>query len=293
MRLATYRLDDSSLRAVRVEGDEVVILPQCDVGELLEEATWRDIARTEGARLPYDVSRVAPLVSRPPKIWCVGMNYAGHLAETNQPAPAFPTLFAKFAISLIGPRDAIRLPRSSDQIDWEVELAVVIGRRGYEVTPERAMNYVAGYSVINDISMRDWQRRTTQYLQGKTFASSTPLGPHLVTVDEAPNPGDGIAITCTVNGDTVQTGSTGEMVFGVPEIVSYLSQIAPLEPGDVIATGTPAGIGALHKPPRFLQPGDVVESSIDGVGVLRNECLPSSVADCTDPAVVGAGNIEF
>lgn len=292
MRLATYRLEDSSLSAVRVDGGEVVILPRRDVGELLEDPTWRDIAQAAGARVPYDESRVAPLISRPPKIWCVGMNYTGHLAETNQPTPAFPTLFAKFAISLIGPRDVIRLPSSSDQVDWEVELAVVIGRRGHDVTPEQAMDYVAGYSVINDVSMRDWQRRTTQYLQGKTFASSTPLGPHLVTVDEAPDPGDGIAIICTVNGDTVQTGTTAEMVFGVPEIVSYLSQIAPLEPGDVIATGTPAGIGALHKPPRFLQPGDVLESSIAGVGVLRNECRPASVAAGTDPAAVGIGNPE-
>ena len=293
MRLATYRLDDSSLRAVRVEGDEVVILPRHDVGELLEEVNWRDIAQTEGARLPYDESRLASLVTRPPKIWCVGMNYTGHLAETKQPTPTFPTLFAKFPISLIGARDAIQLPSSSDQVDWEVELALVIGRRGHEVTPERAMDYVAGYSVINDISMRDWQRRTTQYLQGKTFASSTPLGPHLVTVDEAPNPASGVAITCTVNGDTVQTGSTDEMVFGVPEIVSYLSRIAPLEPGDVIATGTPAGIGALHTPPRFLKHGDLVECRIEGVGVLRNECLSTSVAGYTDPVAVCAGNTEL
>lgn len=271
--LATYRLDSGSLSAVRIRGEEVVLLPARDIGELLMNERWAQLAQTEGAALPYDRTRLAALIPRPPKIWCVGMNYAGHLEETKQQVPAHPTLFGKFPIALIGAQDTIRLPSVSSQVDWEVELAVVIGRRGHNVPTEHAMEFVAGYSVINDVSMRDWQRRTSQFLQGKTFAWSTPLGPHLVTIDEAPDPRNGVAVSCAVNGKIVQSGSTTEMAFGVPEIVSYISQIAPLEPGDVIATGTPAGIGALHKPPQFLKKGDIVECTIEGIGELRNECV--------------------
>ena len=286
MRLATYRLEDSTLGAVRVEGDEVVVLPFSDVGALLADPRWRELAAEVcGTRLPYDSARLATLVPRPPKVWCVGMNYRGHLQETGHPVPDYPTLFAKFAIALIGPTDNITLPDSSDQVDWEVELAVVIGRGGRNVSVDHAMDHVAGFSVMNDISMRDWQRRTSQYLQGKTFGESTPLGPHLVTTDEAPRPVDGLAITLAVNGETVQIGSTDDMVFGVPEIVSYVSQIAPLEPGDVIATGTPAGIGALHNPPRFLRDGDVVECAVEGVGSLENRCVSARTASALPPLV--------
>lgn len=277
MRLVTYRLDGSRTTAARVDGQQLVELPHADVGGLLTHEDWRELAGSDGPRHAYEPDRLAPLVSRPPKIWCVGFNYGAHVAEAAKTAIEYPTLFAKFGIALIGPRDTLSLPIASDQTDWEVELAVVIGSEGRYVSAKDALEYVAGYTIMNDISMRDWQRRTPQYLQGKTFGYSTPLGPELVTLDEAPDPAAGIALTCKVNGEVQQSGSTTEMIFGIPELVAYVSTIAPLEPGDVIATGTPAGIGALQKPPRFLQPGDVVECAIEGIGELSNRCVPEVI----------------
>ena len=272
MRLVTYRLDVGDTTAARVEGDELVSLPYRDVGALLAESNWRTVAAADGPRQPYEPTRVATLITRPPKIWCVGFNYASHLAEANREAPDHPTLFAKFPIALTGAYDPIPLPPVSDRVDWEVELAIVIGRGGPSVTAAEALDHVAGYSVCNDISMRDWQRRTQQYLQGKTFGSCSPLGPELVTIDEAPDPASGLAISCSVNGEVMQSATTDQMIFGVADLVAYVSQIAPLEAGDVIASGTPEGIGALQTPPRFLHSGDVVECTIEGIGTLRNAC---------------------
>lgn len=270
MRLVTYRVGGDATAAARVEGNEVVTLPFADVGELLAQTGWRQLAEADGQRQPYDESRIATLITRPPKVWCVGMNYASHIAETNGQTPTFPTLFAKFSVALTGPYDEISLPDVSEKVDWEVELAIVIGRAGRAVTAADAMDYIAGYTVMNDVSMRDWQKRTSEFLQGKTFGSCSALGPQLVTVDEAPDPHDGIGLTCTVNDEVMQSAKTDDMVFTVRDLVAYVSQIAPLEPGDVIATGTPAGIGALRKPPRFIQSGDVVECAIDGIGAIRN-----------------------
>lgn len=272
MRLLTFRTGPGRSAAARVEGTDVVLLPYADVGELLSHQDWRALAQADGERLPYDEARVERLVLTPPKIWCVGMNYAAHAAEAQRSTLEFPTLFGKFPIALIGAFDGIALPDVSDQADWEVELGVVIGHGGWRVPVESSLDHVAGYTVVNDVSMRDWQRRTPQYLQGKTFAWSTPLGPELVTLDEAPDPTKGIALSCRVNGELMQSATTAEMIFGVAELVAYVSTIAPLEPGDVIATGTPAGIGALQVPPRFLEPGDVVEARIEGIGVQRNRC---------------------
>lgn len=275
MRLVTCRTDNGRTAAARVEGAELVELPHRDVGALLAHPDWRSLAGEDGPRRPYDHGQLAPVIPVPPKIWCVGLNYADHAAEAAKPALEFPTLFAKFAVALAGPRDPLCLPAVSSQVDWEVELAFVIGRAGEQVPAADAMGYVAGFTVMNDVSMRDWQRRTQQYLQGKTFARSTPLGPELVTVDEAPDPYAGMAISCRVNGEVVQSASTEDMIFGVCELVEYISMIAPLEPGDVIATGTPAGIGALRSPPRFLRPGDAVECAVEGIGELGNRCVAS------------------
>lgn len=275
MRLITVRRPDGATAAGRVEGDEVVVFAERDVGELLQHDDWRDRAAADGPRSPYQPSDATTLIARPPKIWCVGMNYASHLAETSQQTPTHPTLFAKFAVALTGPYDDIELPAASAQVDWEVELAVVIGRGG-RATAATAHDHIAGYTIMNDVSMRDWQRRTKQYLQGKTFARATPLGPALVTADELDSPDDGIALSCIVNEEVMQSSTTSDMVFGVAELVAYVSEIAPLEPGDVIATGTPAGIGSLQKPQRFLSDGDVVECRVDGIGALRNRCVRSS-----------------
>ena len=188
----------------------------------------------------------------------------------NEP-PAYPTVFAKFASALVGAHDDIVLPAVSDAVDYEAELAVIIGRPVRHATAEQAEAAVAGYTVLNDVSARDWQFRTSQFLQGKTFEHTTPLGPWLVTPDELP--AGGWEISTVIDGETRQQSTTAELVFGPVDLVGYLSTIMTLRPGDVIATGTPGGVGHARKPPRYLRPGQVLTTSISGLGELRNTCV--------------------
>ena len=273
MRLATIRLD-GGLRAVRVDGDTATLLDATDVGALLAEPDWRSTAAAaSGPTLDVDGLDYAPLIPRPDKIICVGLNYRAHLAEMGREEPAYPTVFAKYRSSLIGAGDDIVLPAVSDQVDWEAELAVIIGapiRHGDEAAAEAA---IAGYAILNDVSARDWQNRTIQFLQGKTFESSTPLGPWLVTTDEpGAVPGPDQRIACAVDDEVMQDANTGDLLFGAVMLVSYLSTVLTLLPGDVIATGTPGGVGAGRTPPRFLEDGEVVVTTIAGLGEQRNRC---------------------
>jgi acylpyruvate hydrolase len=250
-----------------------MLLDAADVGELLADPGWRVRAARVGRQLLLAGLDYAPLIPRPDKIICVGLNYRSHIAEMGREAPAYPTVFAKYRSALIGAHDEIVLPAVSEMVDWEAELAVVIGAPVRHAGRDAAAAAIAGYSVLNDVSVRDWQTRTTQFLQGKTFESSTPLGPWLVTPDEpgaAPDPSQRIA--CTVDGEVVQDATTGDLLFDAPTLVSYLSAVLTLLPGDVIATGTPGGVGAGRTPPRFLDDGQVVVTSISGVGELRNRC---------------------
>lgn len=208
-------------------------------------------------------------VPRPGKIICVGLNYRDHAAESNLPIPDYPTIFSKYANSVVGPGGPIILPKVSAQVDYEGELGVVIGRRARHVPHEEALDYVAGYLAFNDVSARDYQMRTSQWTIGKTFDTFAPMGPALVTSDEIPDPHD-LDLRVTVSGEVLQASNTHHLIFSVPRLVAYLSQVMTLEPGDVIATGTPAGVGFARQPPRFLQPGDVVEVEIEGVGRLVN-----------------------
>lgn len=269
MRLATVRVGERT-QAVRIDGDQVVLLDAPDAAAAIAGG----VAQQPGRPAPDAAEDLdlAPLVPRPPKIICLGMNYAGHIAEMGRTPPDVPTCFAKYAVALIGPRDPIVLPKVSSQVDWEAELAVVIGRPARNVDEREAVEAIAGYTVMNDVSMRDFQRRTPQWLQGKTFEGSTPLGPVLVTGDEIDDAAD-LAITCTVDGDVRQSSRTSDQVFHPPEVVSYLSRIMTLEPGDVIATGTPAGVGAGRDPQVFLEPGQVVRTEIEGIGALVNPCV--------------------
>jgi acylpyruvate hydrolase len=271
MRLATLRLDGST-RAVRRDGDDYVLLDAADVGALLAAEEWESSAAAAGGeRVPVAGCSYAPLVPRPPKFWCVGQNYAAHVREMGHTAPpSHPALFAKFAIALIGAHDPIVLPSTSDQVDWEVELGVVIGRPGRDLRPSQALGHVAGYTVVNDVSMRDWQRRTSQFLQGKTWERCTPLGPELVTPEELPKGAAGLRLTTTVDGTVMQDSTTADLIVDVAAIVAYVSTIASLEPGDVIATGTPSGVGAGRTPAVFLQRGQTLRSEVEGVGVLEN-----------------------
>jgi acylpyruvate hydrolase len=269
MRVATVRTG-STTRAVRVDGDHLTYLPYADVGELIASGPdWSQRAAAGGEETATGVW--APLVTAPEKIICVGLNYVDHAEEAGLPLPQYPTIFAKYTRSMIGADDPLVLPANSGAVDWEIELGVVIGSTARHVDPEQAWNAVAGYTIVNDISMRDWQERTSQFLQGKTFESSTPVGPYLVTPDEVDHARD-LTLECLLNGETVQRSSTAKLIFGVGEIISYLSEIITLVPGDVIGTGTPAGVGAGRADPRFLRPGDVLVSRIEGLGQQTVTC---------------------
>ena len=270
MRLATIRTAGGT-RAVRVDAGGAVETGHADVGALLAEPDWRALtASADGPAHDPGTLEYAPLVPRPDKIVCVGLNYRNHILEMGRELPDYPTLFAKFPSSLVGARDEIVLPRVSSMVDWEAELAVVIGAPARHVSAEDAPAAIAGYSICNDVSVRDFQNRTLQWLQGKTFESSTPLGPELVTLDEV---GDGgLEMTCTVDGEEMQKAVTSDLVFSPAALVAYMSQIFTLMPGDVISTGTPGGVGHARTPPQYLQEGSVVVTRIERVGECRNVC---------------------
>jgi acylpyruvate hydrolase len=270
VKLATIRDGDRTL-AVRIDGDEAVELGEADVGDVLRRDGWQAWAEgADGARRPVAGLDYAPVIPAPDKIVCVGLNYRSHIQETQRELPEHPTLFAKYRGALIGAHDDIELPGVSDRVDWEAELAVIVGRRARHVPVESAGDVIAGYTVLNDISVRDFQRRTLQWLQGKTFEATTPIGPWLVSADESPGPGR--EITCEVDGEVMQQADTADLLFDPAFLVSYISAIVTLEPGDVISTGTPGGVGAARTPPRFLADGETVVTRIAGVGECRNAC---------------------
>ncbi|MBA2701469.1 MAG: fumarylacetoacetate hydrolase family protein [Chloroflexi bacterium] len=274
MRLVTLRTETGT-RAGRLDGDSIVELPFADVGELLRSgADWRDAGSVDGPRHPSGAVRLAPVIPSPGKVICLGLNYVSHITEMGRKLPDHPTLFAKYAIALTGPTDVIPLPVESSAVDWEAELAVVLGSSVRRASITEAGRAIAGYTAANDVSMRDWQNRTLQWLQGKTFEASTPLGPALVTPDELP--GDPFApdleIRCEVDGVVMQLARTGDLLFGPVAAIAYISTFMTLEPGDVILTGTAAGVGAGRTPPVYLQPGQVVRVEIEGIGALVNRC---------------------
>jgi 2-keto-4-pentenoate hydratase/2-oxohepta-3-ene-1,7-dioic acid hydratase in catechol pathway len=212
---------------------------------------------------------LAPVIPDPDKIICIGLNYRDHVAESGRTVTEKPALFARFAGSQVGHLRPLVKPTVSDQFDYEGELAVVIGKGGRHIPVERALAHVAGYACYNEGSIRDWQRHTSQFLAGKTFAGTGGFGPWLVTADEVPDPSR-LALETRLNGQVVQLTTTDLMITPVPEQIAYISTILPLLPGDVIVSGTPGGVGAKRNPPLFMRPGDVVEVEISGIGVLRN-----------------------
>ncbi len=276
MRLVTVRIDGAT-RAGRVSGDEIVLLDAPDVRAVLTAgpvtAGVAPVADSGGAMALKDAD-LAPVVPSPDKIVCVGLNYRDHAAETNNPLPTAPIYFAKYRRALTGPYDPIRLPppEVSTSADWEVELAVVVGREVRNAGPDEALAAIAGFTVLNDVSIRDWQTRTTQFLAGKTFEGSTPVGPALVTSDEIGD-GRGLNVSCTVDGVTKQSSNTDQLVFGPAELVADLSTIMTLDPGDIIATGTPSGVGHARNPQEALAPGAVVRTAIEGLGEMVNTCV--------------------
>lgn len=231
------------------------------------------IEQTDGQALSSVV--LLPPIPDPDKVLCVGLNYFLHAEEAGMAVPERPSVFVRFGSSVVGHGSPVMHPGVSDQFDFEAELAVIIGRRAYRVAEADALNYVAGYSCLAENSVRDWQRHSNQATPGKNFMASGAFGPWIVTPDEA-GPVDRMTVIGRLNGEQMQSDSAGNMIFTVPQIIAYLSTFTELQPGDVIATGTPSGVGFSRKPPRYLQPGDVFEVAISGVGLLRNAVAPAN-----------------
>ncbi len=279
MKLATFSTGGGSRLGV-ISGDRILDFTAGDgpatMRELIQAGpeAWAQVeARRRAGDAPSfplgSVRLLAPLPD-PPKIVAIGLNYMDHCREQNVPVPERPLVFAKFPSSIIGPgEDIVWDPALTRQVDYEAELGVVIGRRARRVSAERALDYVFGYTIINDVSARDIQFPDQQWVRGKSLDTFCPIGPFIVTADEVPDP-QALPIRCSVNGRILQDSSTAEMIFGVRELIARLSQSFRFEPGDLMASGTPNGVGAFRKPPVFLQNGDTVVVEIEGLGRLEN-----------------------
>nr|WP_271209100.1 fumarylacetoacetate hydrolase family protein [Rhodococcus wratislaviensis]GLK33552.1 2-hydroxyhepta-2,4-diene-1,7-dioate isomerase [Rhodococcus wratislaviensis] len=271
MRLATLR-HGGATAAVRVDSDTTatVIDGYTDLSELLADPDWKSLAENaSGATVDLSAADYEAVVPRPGKIVCVGLNYGTHIKEMGRDLPEYPTLFSKFKEALTGPYDDVVVPSyAAGQLDWEAELAVVIGKRAYQVSEADAPGHIAGYSVINDYTMRDYQYRTLQWDQGKTFEKTSGFGPFLDT-DYAL----GSKIETRLEGEVMQSATTDDLVFTPAKLVDYISHIVTLQPGDVIITGTTGGVGHARKPARYVQDGETVEVTIEGLGTVRNTTI--------------------
>lgn len=265
MKLATIAHEDTTAAAVVIDGG-YRLLPFGDVGAFLADGRPAD-SFADGP-LVAEATLLTPVLA-PRRVICVGLNYKKHIEETGEPEPAFPTLFTKFAASLTGPTADIVAPAASERVDWEAELVAVIGRRIRGASVEEAAAAIAGFTVGNDISMRDHQGRTSQWIQGKAWDDATPVGPWVLTVDEC-GPRPDLRITCSVNGVVKQDSRTSDLLFGVPELLAYISVFTALEPGDLVFTGTPGGVGQARPVPEFLHPGDELVTAVEAIGECRN-----------------------
>ncbi len=268
MRYVSFRDADGAERIGIVEGEQVVPLDGVSVlGAGTDAAALRSATRGSAA-LPLASLELLPASPRPGKVFCVGLNYKAHIEESGRDLPTYPVLFPKFASNLIAHGAAIQLPAESQQVDYEAELAVVIGTAGRRIPRDEALDHVLGYTICNDVTARDFQYKTHQWLQGKAWDDTTPLGPVIVTPDEVDV--DDLDISLRLNGEELQHSTTSLLIFDIPELVSTISTFTALEPGDVILTGTPSGVGFRRDPQIFLQDGDVVEVTISGLGTLHN-----------------------
>jgi 2-keto-4-pentenoate hydratase/2-oxohepta-3-ene-1,7-dioic acid hydratase in catechol pathway len=297
MRLGTFVAEDGDRPCV-IDGDEVVdlvgVAPQLPRSMAAILALGEDALQDIGAaaqratrRLPLSEVRLTTPV-RPSKFFGIGLNYADHAAEANREPTEFPTIFAKMANCVSGPFDPIHMPKVSEQVDYEGELAVVIGRRCRHVTREQAPAVVSGYTINNDVSVRDWQRKTQQWTLGKSFDTHGPLGPWIVTPDELGDPHD-LGFRTLVNGEVRQQSNTSNLIHDCWALIAEISTACTLEPGDVIATGTCSGVGAFHDPPLWLKAGDVVRIEFDRIGAIENPVIDEPVAQAAGDLVVGAG----
>jgi acylpyruvate hydrolase len=273
MKLATIRTDQGT-RAVRRDGDTLVDLGVADLGTLLADPEWLTNAATASGRT-YDEKDAdfAPVVPNPSKVICVGHNYTNHIKEMGRDLPDYPTLFTKFADTLVGANDDIVKPPETEALDWEVELVVVVGKAVRRATEQEAAAAIAGFTIMNDVSVRDWQFRTIEWTQGKIWDSSTPVGPYLVTPDEVGGVRPALAVKTVVDGQVMQQDDTGTLLFDPVTLVQYVSTIVRLNPGDLIATGTPAGVGHARDPKVYLLGGETVTTEIEGLGSCVNQIV--------------------
>jgi len=281
MRFVTFQRNGSAEPGV-LSGDDVVGLKAAGFATLLtiiqggfgarqRVQKWLDKPPAEDVTPLANVKLVAPL-PRPPKIICVGLNYRDHAIESKMEIPKVPTIFSKYATSIIGPGENIILPRLSSKPDYEAEFAFVIGKGGRHIPAERWQDHIFGYTNFNDVSARDYQMATTQWMMGKTFDTFAPMGPAIVTADEIKDP-HALDIQMIINGEVLQNSNTKNLIFRIPDLIEYLSGVFTLEPGDIVSTGTPAGVGFSRNPPRWLRPGDDVVVRISGLGELRNSVV--------------------
>jgi 2-keto-4-pentenoate hydratase/2-oxohepta-3-ene-1,7-dioic acid hydratase in catechol pathway len=278
MKFVTFLREGASEPGVLIDTD-VVSLKGAGFATLLDVIAGGPAARarigtwvlkpTAAAVAPLASVRLLAPIPRPPKIICVGLNYRDHAIESNMEIPKVPTIFSKYATSVIGPGEKIRLPRVSTKPDYEAEFAVIIGKGGRHIPAGAWKEHVFGYTILNDVSARDYQMATSQWMIGKTFDTFAPMGPAIVSADEIADPHN-LDISLTINGETLQHSNTKNLIFRIPDLIEYLSAVFTLESGDVISTGTPAGVGFARKPPRFLQPGDDVKVLVEGLGELWN-----------------------
>jgi acylpyruvate hydrolase len=270
VKLATLRIDGHTA-AVRVDDTGATVIEgYADLSELLRDPQWKALAHNaSGPVVELATADYAPVVPRPGKIVCVGLNYATHIKEMGRDLPKYPTLFAKFAEALTGPYDDVVVPEyAAAQLDWEAEQAVIVGKRAYQIAEADAAEFIAGYSVINDYTMRDYQYRTPQWDQGKTFEKTSGFGPFLVTGYTLGTP-----IEARLQNELMQSANTDDLVFPPARLIEYISHIVTLQPADVIITGTTGGVGHARTPARYIQDGETVEVSIEGIGTVRNKTV--------------------
>lgn len=276
MRLVSYEIDGAMSCGI-VKGDGVINVPKRigrDVGlaDLLGQPDGIDVARFADDQPDYALEDISflPVIPSPNKTLCIGLNYRDHATETGaKPPPDHPIIFTRFADAQTGHLSPLVRPTASIEFDYEGELAAIIGRAAHHVSRAHALEYVAGYACFNDGSIRDWQFHSSQFTAGKNFQKSGSIGPWMVTQDEIPDPG-ALALTTRLNGNIVQEGSTADMLFDLPSLIEYITSFTVLQPGDIIVTGTPAGVGFSRRPPLYMKAGDVVEVAIERIGVLRN-----------------------
>lgn len=283
MRLVTFKSENEAPRVGVVVDEQVFAVDSSAFPDMNSFLAAGSAALAHAAALSHGETqaqatyalreaRLLAPVNRPGKIIAVGLNYRDHAIETKQEIPTSPVIFAKFPSSINGPDSDVVIPADDPQVDYEAELAVVIGRRAKAVSESAALDYVAGYMPLNDVSARRWQFADKQWVRGKSCDTFCPTGPWLTTADAVPDP-HALSIRMRVNGNTVQNSSTSNLIFRVPALIQFISASITLEPGDIIATGTPEGVGVFRKPPVFLKPGDVMEVDIEGLGVLRNRLV--------------------